>query len=259
MNFTYFRQIYDYRELIATLAAKEIKIRYKSAVLGWLWSILHPLLLMIIFSVIFTFIIKVGIEKFPVFLLSALLPWFFFSLSLSNCTTSIVENSNLIKKAYFPQEVIPISVIVANLFNFLISMGLFVFFLYCFNIGPTVYILYLPIVILFEFIFILGICLVACAFHTMFRDVKYAIELLLIGWFYATPIFYPLSFVPESFRFLFYLNPLSLFVTLYRDILLYQKAPNLILFSGVALLSLAFCFLGIFVFSRYKKLFVDVT
>jgi len=122
MRNNYFAQIYRYKELIRALAEKEVKIKYKSAVLGRLWSLLNPLLLMLVFSVVFSVIIRVQINNFPVFLLCALLPWFFLSFSLTAATTSIVDNASLIKKAYFPHEVIPISIVMANLFNFLISL-----------------------------------------------------------------------------------------------------------------------------------------
>ena len=259
MNLTYLKQIYDYRNLIITLAAKEIKIKYKSAALGWLWSILNPLLMMLIFSVIFTFIIRIEIPRFPIFLLSALLPWFFLSLSLTSTTTSIVDNASLIKQVNFPHEIIPISVVAANLFNFLISLVLLLVFFLFLRIYPTLYSLYLPLIVLLQFVFVVGISLLCCALHTMFRDVKYAIELILLIWFYATPIFYPLSFVPEKMRFFFYFNPLTLFVGIYRDILLYQKPPVLWQLACVGLLSFAFLYLGLFIFFRYKKFFVDIT
>ncbi|MBU0634766.1 MAG: ABC transporter permease [Candidatus Omnitrophica bacterium] len=258
MMIAYLQQIYSYRYLIKTLAAKELKIKYKSAVLGWLWSILNPLLLMLIFSFIFTYVIRVDVEKFPVFLLCGLLPWFFLSLSVTMATVSIVDNASLLKKTYFPLEVIPISVVGANFFNFLISLILFIIFLVCFGIYPTMNALYLSAVVVSQFIFVLGVSLVACTLHTMFRDIKYAVELGLVIWFYATPIFYPVTLVPERFRALFYFNPLTLFIMFYRDILLYKRTPDLILLTACALLSLTFLFFGGYIFSKFKKTFIDI-
>lgn len=259
MNFSYLKEIYSYRALIAALAVKEIKIKFKSAVLGWLWSVLNPFLLMVVFFVIFTHIIKMGVEKFPAFLLCALLPWFFFSFSLSQATTSIVENASLLKKAYFPYEVIPLSVVAANLYNFLLSLILLFAFLIFYQSYPTVYWFFLPMIIFLQGVFVLGVCFVFAALHTVFRDIKYAVELLLIIWFYATPIFYPISFVPEKIRSLFYYNPLCLFVILYRDILLYQKIPSGILVAKAIIFSLLSFLLGLIVFRRYKRFFTDVT
>ncbi len=259
MKNNYFARIYRYKELIRALAEKEVKIKYKSAVLGQLWSLLNPLLLMLVFSVVFTVIIRVEINNFPVFLLCALLPWFFLSFSLSAATTSIVDNASLIKKAYFPHEVIPLSIVIANLFNFLISLILLFIFLLFYSIYPGLSWFYLPLVILLQSIFVLGLCLLSSAFHTMFRDVKYILELILLVWFYATPIFYPLSFVPDNIRPFFLLNPLTVFINLYREILLYRKMPEAGLLFLAFVLSMAFYAIGMAVFTGKKKNFADVT
>ena len=259
MKNNYFATIYSYKELIRALADKEVKIKYKSAVLGRLWSLLNPLLLMLVFSVVFSVIIRVQVDNFPVFLLCALLPWFYLSFSLTSATTSIVDNASLIKKAYFPHEVIPLSIVIANLVNFLISLILLFAFLIFYSVYPNLAWFYLPLIVLLQSIFILGLCLISSALHTIFRDVKYIVELILLVWFYATPIFYPLSFVPENIRSFFLLNPLTVFINLYRQILLYGKMPE---FGSVVLafaLSLGFYMFGLFVFNRKKRHFADVT
>ncbi|MCG2711312.1 MAG: ABC transporter permease [Candidatus Omnitrophica bacterium] len=259
MKNNYFVQIYCYKELIMALADKEVKIKYKSAVLGHLWALLNPLLLMLVFSVVFSVIIRVEISNFPVFLLCALLPWFYLSFSLTASTTSIVDNASLIKKAYFPHEVIPLSIVIANLFNFLISLVLLFAFLLFYSIYPSWAWFYLPLVVLLQSVFVLGLCLLSAAMHTMFRDVKYIVELILLVWFYATPIFYPLSFVPDNIRPFFLLNPLTVFINLYREILLQGKmAEPGLLFLAFAL-SIAFFALGMVVFIGKKKSFADVT
>ncbi|MDD5746828.1 MAG: ABC transporter permease [Candidatus Omnitrophica bacterium] len=259
MIYAYCKQLYRYRGLISALAAKEVKVRYKSAALGWLWSLLHPLLLMLVLSIVFTYVINMGIEAFPAFLLSALLPWFFFSFSVQNATTAIVDNASLIKKAYFPYEVIPLAVVAAQLFNFLISLAVLFLFLVYFHIYPAIEWLLLPAVVGMETLFILGMSLIVCAGHTLFRDVRYAVELLLLAWFYATPIFYPVSMVPEVLRPWLYANPLTLFVSMYRDILLYRKMPAAGEFWAGLAVSIVICGVGIVVFSRAKKHFADVT
>lgn len=257
MSYAYFKNIYDYRDLMISLTKKEIKIKYKSAVLGWLWSLLNPLLLMLVFSFVFTRIINIQIKDFPVFLLSALLPWFFLNFSLNASVTCIVDNASLIKKAYFPYEVIPLSIVAANLFNFLVSQILLFVFLLYFHIFPMCSWLYLPLIILLQAIFVSGICLAVAALHTLYRDVKYIVELLMLVWFYATPIFYPLSFVPENIRGFFYLNPLSLFMNSYRDILLYGKAPGFSVLGWMVGISIIFALLGMALFSKNKRFFAD--
>ncbi len=259
MIYAYIKNIYDYRNLMISLTKKEIKIKYKSALLGWLWSLLNPLLLMLVFSFVFTLIIRIEIDNFPIFLLSALLPWFFLNFSLNSSVTSIVDNASLIKKAYFPYEVIPLSIVSANLFNFLISQLLLFVFLVYYRIFPNSAWLYLPLIVFLQTIFVAGICLAAAALHTLYRDVKYIVELIMLVWFYATPIFYPLSFVPENIRGFFYLNPLSLYINAYRDILLYAKAPNFFVLSCMFGISFSFVLIGIALFSKNKKFFADFT
>ncbi|MFH1061670.1 MAG: ABC transporter permease [Candidatus Omnitrophota bacterium] len=259
MSYAYIKSIYAYRNLIISLTKKEIKIKYKSAVLGWLWSLLNPLLLMLVFSLVFTFIMKIQIANYPVFLLSALLPWFFLNFSLTAAATSIVDNASLIKKAYFPYEVIPLSVVCANLFNFLISQFLLFAFLAYFRIFPSWPWVYLPLIIILQTVFIVGLCLSVAALHTFYRDVKYIIELIMLVWFYATPIFYPLSLVPENIRGFFYLNPLSLYINAYRDILLYAKVPGFFALGWMLGISLGFGILGIVLFRNNKKFFADFT
>ena len=128
--FRYIKRLFKYRELLVSLSLKDFKVRYKSAYLGFLWSILNPLFLMVVFSIVFSFVAKIQIEKYPIFLLVGLIPWTFFSLSLSNTTHSIIDNANLIKKINFPRAVIPLSIILANLYNFLLSqIVLFMFLL----------------------------------------------------------------------------------------------------------------------------------
>ena len=259
MKNNYFARIYRYKELIVALADKEVKIKYKSAVLGRLWSLLNPLLLMLVLSFVFTVIMRVEINNFPVFLLCALLPWFYLNFSLNAATTSIVDNASLIKKAYFPNEIIPLSIVIANLLNFLISLVLLFVFLAFYSIYPRPSWFFLPLVILLQSIFVLGLCMLSSALHTMFRDVKYILELILLVWFYATPIFYPLSFVPHNIRPFFLLNPLTVFVNLYREILLQGKMPDAGLLLSAFALSIAFYTLGMAVFSSKKKNFADVT
>jgi len=259
MKSIFLSELYSYRELIRALAEKEIKIKYKSAVLGWLWSLLNPLLLMVIFTVVFTVIIKIKIDNFPAFLLCALLPWFFMNFSLSAATTSIVDNSSLIKKTYFPHEVIPLSIVISNLFNFLISMGLLFIFLLFYRIYPSFSWIYLPLVVLLEIIFVTGICFACSALNTIYRDVKYAVELICLAWFYATPIFYPLSFVPGHIRPLFFLNPMTVFIAIFRDILLYGKTPSMMMLSLALAISVSFYFAGAIIFFKFKKVFADLT
>lgn len=251
--------ITKYWDLILGLAVKDLKVRYKSAFLGFLWSILTPLFLALIFFVVFTKIIPMGIEKYPLFLLCALFPWNFLQLCLNSGTVSIVSSGNLIKKVYFPREVIPISVIFSNAYNFLLSLLILVLGIIFLGAGIKITVIYLPLVIAFQLIFTLGLLLIFSGLHTYYRDTKYIVEIFTIGWFYLTPIFYPIDLIPHSFRNIYIaLNPMAVFVNFYRDILLYGLWPDFFEVFYLILSSLFFYSIGIFVFKKYEPMFADV-
>lgn len=254
----YFVDIFSYRELIFNLVAKDLKVRYKTAMLGFLWALLNPLLMMVILSVVFSVFLKLKIEKYPLFLLTALLPWHFLSQSLSIATTSIVDNANLIRKIPFPREIIPLSVIIAQFIFFLLSLMILFIFLVIFKIRLTLLILFLPLALLLQFIFILSISLITSALHTRYRDVKYIVEALLLCWFYLTPIFYPLSLVPSQFQRIYMLNPMACVVIIYRDVLFYAKTPDFSIAGYTLSVSLVFLIVGLLIFKRTESLFADV-
>ena len=267
--FIWFREISKYRQLIFNLASKQIKVKYKHPVLGFLWALLVPLSLSLVFMLVFSKIIKVPIANYPffIFLITALFPWNFFNLSVSESTMSILEGGELIKKVYFPREIIPISIVLTNLINFVFTVIVVIFFLLIFKIKISILILFLPFIILLQIFLISGIVLMVSSLQVRFRDIKYVIEVLLSLWFYLTPIFYPLNLVANiSERFLgFYLlNPLTQLVTLYRVVFLpdyINQLPATIsiyhLIFGCILLCLGIFYLGILVFRKYAPDFAD--
>lgn len=257
--FNLFHVIIKYWDLILGLAVKDLKVRYKSAFLGFLWSILTPLLLTLIFFVVFTKIIPMGIKRYPLFLLCALFPWNFLQLCLASGTVSIVSSGNLIKKVYFPREVIPISVVFSNAYNFLLSLLILALAIAFFGTGIKATIIYLPLVIACQLVFTLGLVLIFSGLHTYYRDVKYIVEILLLGWFYLTPVFYPIEFIPGSYRGIYMLlNPMAVFVNLYREIMLQGAWPGVFEILYIILSSAIFYFAGIVIFKKYEPIFADV-
>ena len=250
--------VIQYRDLILGLAAKDLKIKYKNAFFGFLWSLLMPLFLAFIFFIVFTKVIPMGIERFPIFLLCALFPWNFVQLCLSAGTVSIVTSGNLIKKVYFPREAIPVSVVLSNAYNFILSMIILMAIILFSGIKIKLVILYLPLIIACQLIFTLGLVLVFSGLHTYYRDVKYIVEMFLLGWFYMTPIFYPHRLIPEAYRPVYMLNPMAVFVNLYREIMLYGTWPAFSDLSYIALSSLLLYLIGSWVFRRYDPLFADM-
>jgi lipopolysaccharide transport system permease protein len=249
------------RELLLNLALKELKVRYKSAVLGFFWSILQPLLMMIIFAVIFGIFLNLKSKMdvpYPAFLIVGLFPWYFFSSSFSAATNAIVDNANLVKKVYFPRQVLPLSIILSNLANFLLSLVvLFVFIFLIYRMDLTWNLLYLPVIILLQLVFITGLCMITGSLNVYYRDVKYIVEILLTVWFYATPIFYSMQMVPKMIKPLFYLNPMATLITMYREILLEGSRPDVASFVTAIIISFALLKIGIVISDKYEYVFAD--
>lgn len=233
---------------------KDLKLRYRGAVLGYLWSLLNPVLMMIVYSVIFSYIVKIGVKNYPIYLLCALLPWSFFSTSLTAASSSVVDNSNLINKVYFPREIFPISVIFANLLHLIISMIILLVFLSFMQTKSILPIFILPLAIIAHVVFTMGIALLLSCLTVFYRDIKYILEIVMMIWFYATPIIYPLSMVPEKLQIFLYLNPMVWIISIYRSILFYGEYPAI----SVILITYSFSFLifylGCHLFQKYDNL-----
>jgi len=247
-----------YFELTYNLAKKDLKVRYKTASLGFLWAILNPLLMMGVLTIVFSmfFRVKTG-SPYSIFVLTGLIPWVFFNLSLSSCTTSVTDNSSLIKKVYFPREIIPISIILANLINFSLSLIILFLFLFIFTIKLTLLVLFLPIVIVLQLIFITGISLLTSSLNVYYRDIRYIVEATLLMWFYITPVFYPISMVPERFKAYYFLNPMAGIISSYREVLLDGVFPNIYMFLETSFISIIIFLIGYVVFKRIEPVFAD--
>ena len=254
-NITKFLQ---YRELILNLVIRDLKVRYKRSILGIFWAFIEPLVLMILFTVVFSIVLRIKVENYPVFLLCGLLPWKFFSSALSLSSTSIAQHANLIKKIYFPREIFPLGVILARLVNFFITLGLLFLFLLVFKVKFTPYIFFLPLIILLQLFLIVGLSFFFTSLNTFYNDVGFILEFILFGWFYVTPIFYPISMVPDRFLFFYMLNPMAVIVHSYRNVLLYGQGLDVgQLIIAVSIASLAFV-IGWMVFRRLDYRFAEV-
>lgn len=248
-----------YRDLILSLSLRELKIRYKTASLGLLWSLIHPLCLAAVFTFIFTRLLHVEIERFPLFLLCALFPWNFLHMTVASGTTAIVQSGNLIKKVAFPREAIPIAMVGVQLYHLIVALALLVPVLMVFGVRFGWGAGWLPALVLLQALFVLGITLACAAWHTYFRDVKYIVELGLLVWFYLTPVFYPVEALAPSWQqWLMIVNPMAVFVTLYRQVLLWGGAVDGGLFLYVTVISVAVAAVGWLWFRRAAPWFADV-
>ena len=245
----------NYLEFLWVMSEKETKVRYKRAVFGFLWVVLNPALQMLIIGVVFSLFIK--IPNYFLFLFTGLLPWQFFSLSLSKATPSIVNERSLLQKAKFPVEAVPVSIILSNFFNMIVSLVIFLPILFI-SVGPSIASLFLTILaLLWLLVLTIGLSLLTVSFNVKYRDINFFVQTILILWFYATPVLYNLSLVPESLNLLFSLNPLtSIFEILHYSLLGRGVIEAKIVIANIVL-SLVIIFLGVFAFKRERKYFVD--
>jgi ABC-type polysaccharide/polyol phosphate export permease len=223
------QELYKYRFLLQNLVRRDLKVRYRNSVLGVLWSLLNPLLLMSVFTLIFTVFNGQEIRQYSVFFLVGLISWNFFSGSLLAGTQSIAANANLIKKVYFPREILPASTILSQFVNYLIALGVLIVFIYTTGLGLTRHALWVPVILVTQLIFTFGLTLLLGSLHVFYRDVIMILDVVLLAGFFLTPIFYPLSLYTnpltiagislEPARVMRWINPMASIVDGYRTVL----------------------------------------
>lgn len=250
------RDTYRYRELIWALAMKELKIRYKRSVLGFLWALLNPMLLMLVLTVVFSTLMPMNIPHYAVFLLSVLLPWTFFAQTLTYAAESIVGNGDLIKKVRVAKLVFPVAALVSNMINLLLSLIPLLLIVVAMRHPLFVTWLYLPIPIISFAVFTLGATFLFAAINVYYRDVAHILQILLQVLFYVTPIIYSLDFFPEKYRVFFKLNPLQYFFNGFRLSVYWGMLPTWqsVLFSFF--LGFVSLYLGFAIFRRKQDEFV---
>lgn len=252
-----FKNLYNYRELLKTNIQKEIRGKYKGAWLGVLWSYLNPLLMLVVYSVVFSQIMKIDIPNYTMFLFTALIPWTFFTTTISQGSFSVVANGNILKKVYFPREIIPISVVTSNAINFLISCLIMLFFIFATGLGVSWYILLFPIILFAQYILLLGITFITSSLTVYVRDLEHIITVLLMVLFYGTPIVYSMDMVPAAMKTLITLNPMTPIINSYRDILFYKQMPNMTELTLIIVISAVIFAVGLGVFKRLQRNFAE--
>ena len=227
------KDIYAYRDMIGSLVRRELRGRYKGSVLGFLWTYINPLCQVVVYSVVFSAIFRVNIEKFYLYLIIGMMPWTFFNTSVQGGSTCI--QADMVKKIYFPREVIPVSYVTSAFVNMLFSF--IIVFLAVLVSGFGFYwkgMLFLPVIMLFEYLLALGIAFAVSAVTVYFRDLEQIISVVMMAWIYITPIMYAIDYVPEQYRILIVMNPMTPIVEVYHQILYYRMmpTPNYLILAG---------------------------
>lgn len=251
-------EIYRYREMIHNMVKKDLRGRYKSSVLGFLWTFINPLCQIIIYTMVFSRIFRMDIDKYYLFLTVVMIPWVFFSTSVTGGSMVIVNSKELLSKIYFPREVLPISFVTGCFINMLLSFivvfGVLLFSGWGIN---GIAILFLPIVMVVEYILCLGFTFIISACTVYFRDLEHIMGILMMAWIYLTPVMYDISYIPEDLLPIFNLNPMTSVVIAYREILYYKQIPNVTNLGFAIMVGLISLIIGSVVFSRLQKSFVE--
>ena len=251
-----FREIYAYRELIWALALKELRVRYKRSVLGFFWALLNPALLMLVLTLVFGTLMRIGVPHYSVFLLSVLLPWTFFSQALAYSVESIVGNGGLLKQVRVAKLVFPVAALVSNIINFLLSLIPLLLLIAVLRFPFHWTWIYLPIPMLGLFLFTLGVAFFFATINVFYRDVSHIVQILLTAWFYLSPIIYSMDFVPAKYHWILRLNPLLYILNGFRLSIYYGLLPSwksVAMSLACGLISLV---VGLSVFRRYERSFV---
>jgi lipopolysaccharide transport system permease protein len=218
----------DYDDLLYTLAAHRVSVRYRQTVLGVLWAVLQPLLMMVIFTAVFSFVARMPSDGMPyaLFAYVALLPWTFFSTAFTNATNSLVSHSQLITKVYFPREILPLTYVIAAVFDFAIGLLVLTALMGWFAVPLTMQAWYVIPIVLLLVGWTTAVALITSVLQVRWRDVGVALPLVVQLWLFASPIIYPLSAVPDTWRPWYLLNPMAGIISSFRDVLLHGRQPE---------------------------------
>ncbi len=259
------RELFHYRELITNLAVRELKARYKNTVLGFFWSLLNPLGMMLVYTAVFTVFMRSEIDNFPIYALCGLLPWNYFSSAVMGSVNSIVSNANLVTKVYFPREVLPIATVLANLINFLLTLIVLFVALVLVRAPVSPWLWLLPVVILIQSLFILGLAFILSTLNVFYRDTLMIMDVAMMAWFFLTPIFYPIEQLPRSYpiggfeidihRTMYILNPMASIINTYRDLLYGGYRTDFDFFARTAITALLVLIFGYWFFCKYSHRF----
>ena len=252
-----FKELYQYRELLKTNVKKDIRGKYKGSFLGILWSFVNPLLQVLVYAIVFPYIMRVKTDNYLIFLICGIIPWTWFTTSISNGTNCITLNGNLIKKVYFPREILPISIVTSGMINFLISCLIILIFVLFGGLGISWHLIFLPLIILIQYVVTLALVFLLSAINVYVKDVEYLVIFFINMAFYATPVLYSTEMFNGWFLWVFKLNPMAHLINAYRDIFYVHQVPqltNLLVVLGIGLIILVLCYKA---FDKLEKRFAE--
>jgi lipopolysaccharide transport system permease protein len=251
------REIVDYRQMLYSLVQSDLRTRYKGSFLGFLWTFVNPLIMLIIYGVVFSNVMRIDIENYYLFVFIGLLPWIYFQSSIQVSASSIITNANLVKKIYFPREILTLSIVIGALINYLLGLVILLIALLVMGVELSMYMMLFPLILLIQTLLTYGLALLVSSLNVFFRDLEHILGLLLMGLFYFTPIIYPADMIPDKYLVYFNLNPLKPILQAYHDIFYYKQLPDIGSLMLILLISIVVFYFGWTVFNKLNKRFAE--
>lgn len=251
------KDLYNYRELLKTNIKKDVGGKYKNSFLGVIWSFISPLLQIAVYALVFQVILKSDIENYTVYLCCGLIPWQYFSSVVLRGAASIIDNGSIIKKVYFPREILPISVVTSEGVNFLISTVIILGFVIFGGIGLSINILWYFVILAIQYIVSIGVAFIVSSLSVYFRDLLHLLGIIMQLLFYATPIVYASNAVPAELQWLIKINPMAYLIEGYRNIFYNKMPPDTHSLLIALAMGIALCIVGYFVFKKLEKRFAE--
>ncbi len=251
------KNLYNYRELLKSNVKKEIRGKYKGSFLGVLWSFLNPLLQVLVYAIVFPYIMRIQTPNYLQYLIVGIIPWTFFTTVLNQGMIAVRMNAGIIKKVYFPREILPISVALSGLVNFFISCIIILLFCIFGGLGVSWHLVLLPVFAIVQFFLTLGIVMALSAINIYIKDIEYIVQFVINMMFYGTPILYSAELFPQKIRWVLYINPLTELIDAYRDIFMYHKLPELLPMAYLFGVTIVLFFIGLAIFRKLEKGFAE--
>lgn len=252
------KEIYEYRTMISSLIQRDLRGRYKGSALGFAWTFLNPLLQLAVYTLVFSTIMRAGIEDYYLFLFVTLIPWVFFNASVSSGASCVIAQKEMVKKIYFPREVLPIAHVSCQFVNMLLSFMVVFTVLIISGKGVNVTaLLFLIPIMLAEYLLALSITMIVSAATVFFRDLEHILLIITMAWQFLTPVMYSVDMVPDELMPIFNLNPMTPIISAYRDILYYKQIPHLNTLLHGFIFSIVLLIVGWFVFDRLQRRFAE--
>ena len=250
-------EIYKYRQMLESLVLTDLRTRYKGSYLGFLWTILNPLLMLVVYSIVFKYIVRIQMDHYTAYLFIGLMTWTLLAQSLSAGAGSIIRNSSLVKKIYFPKEILPLSVVIGGVINFLYSLVILFPMVFLSGLKLGWPLLTFPVVLFGYFLFVLALTMLVAAFNVYMRDLEHIVGIVIAAWFYLTPIVFTSEMIPKDLSSVFQLNPMKIIVESLHNIFFYNKFPDLIVLGIFYITSIFLLVVSFIVFRKLSRNFAE--